>query len=115
MKHVTHVDERTFDQEVLGADVAVLVDFGAAWCPPCRALEPIVDAIAHESDGRYKVVAVDIDDAPDIAKRYGIRGAPTLLVFRNGERRAAHIGLASREKVLSLLKKGSTIFRQNPK
>jgi len=101
MKHVHTADDTTFDREVLADTRAVLVDFGATWCAPCRTLEPIVEAIAAE--GRCKVVAVDIDDAPETARRYGIRGAPTLVVFRNGQRVAQHVGVTTRQKVLSLL------------
>jgi thioredoxin 1 len=100
---VTEVDDTSFDEEVLTAEVPVLVEFGARWCGPCRALTPIVERLATENAGRFKVVTVDTDDSPRIAERYGIRGVPTLLVFRNGEKTATHLGTASKQKLLELL------------
>ena len=102
-KLVLEVDDATFDREVLRADGPVLVDFGAAWCGPCRRLEPIVEQVAKERAGTLKVVKVDIDASPEVARRYGVRAAPTLCVFRGGERTAQHVGLTNKEKVLALL------------
>jgi thioredoxin 1 len=84
----------------------VLVDFTATWCGPCKALAPVVERVASENAGRVKVVTVDTDASPEAARRYGIRGVPTLLVFRNGEKTAGHVGLATKEKVLALLARG---------
>jgi thioredoxin 1 len=100
---VIPVDDHSFEKEVLAAEVPVLVEFGARWCGPCRALAPIVERLATESAGRFKVVTVDTDDSPKTAERYGIRGVPTLLVFRNGERTAGHLGTATKQKLLELL------------
>jgi thioredoxin 1 len=100
---VIEVDDVTFDAEVLASDVPVLVDFGARWCGPCRALAPIVERLAAEHAGRFKVVKVDTDEAPAITKRYGVRAVPMVLVFRNGEKTAAHLGVASKEKLRELL------------
>ena len=97
------VDDATFEKEVLAAEVPVLVDFGAQWCGPCKALAPIVERVASETSGRAKVVSVDMDAAPLTAQRYGIRGVPTLLVFRKGEKTAQHLGAPTREKLLELL------------
>ena len=102
-KLVLEVDDATFDREVLRADGPVLVDFGAAWCGPCRRLEPIVEQVAQERAGALKVVKVDIDASPEVARRYGVRAAPTLIVFRAGERTSQHVGLTNKEKVLALL------------
>jgi thioredoxin 1 len=100
---VIEVDDSTFDDEVLAAELPVLVDFGAEWCPPCRALAPIVARVANETAGQVKVVTVNTDASPRVAQRYGIRGVPTLLVFRRGEKTAAHVGIATKEKVLALI------------
>ncbi len=102
-RNVTTVDDRSFEAEVLRAEGTVLVDFGARWCGPCRALDPIIARIADENVGRVKVVTVDIDDAPEMAARYGIRGAPTVMVFERGERRAQRVGLTTKENLLKLL------------
>jgi thioredoxin 1 len=101
--NVTAVDDTSFDEEVLASDLPVLVDFGATWCAPCRALAPIVGRLADESAGRFKVVMLDADESPAVAKRYGVRAMPTLLVFRKGEKVASHLGVATREKLLALL------------
>ena len=102
-RNVTAVDDRSFEAEVLRAEAKVLVDFGARWCGPCRALDPIIARIADENVGRVKVVTVDIDDAPEVAARYGIRAAPTVMVFERGERLAQRVGLTTKENLLKLL------------
>jgi thioredoxin 1 len=102
-KNVTLVDDESFEREVLRADVPVLVDFVGAWCAPCKTMAPIVERVAAERVGRTKVVTVDADASPRTAAKYGIRGVPTLLVFRGGERTAQHLGTATRERVLDLL------------
>jgi thioredoxin 1 len=101
--NVIEVDDSNFDEEVLGAKVPVLVDFGAAWCGPCKVLAPIVVRLADEMVGKVKVVMVDTDDAPRTAERYGVRGVPTVLVFRDGEKRAQHLGATSKERLIELL------------
>jgi thioredoxin 1 len=100
---VVEVDDTSFEAEVLSAEVPVLVDFMATWCSPCKTLAPIVDRVAVETEGRAKVVKIDMDASPEVTRRYGIRGAPTLLVFRNGEKTAQHLGATTREKILALL------------
>ena len=102
-KNVIEVTDANFESEVLKADQPVLVDFGATWCGPCKALAPIVDKIADENVGKVKVAKVDIDDSPGVAQRYGIRGVPTVLVFRGGEKTAQHVGLTTKENLLKLL------------
>ena len=102
-KNVLEVNDSSFDAEVLKSDRPVLVDFGASWCGPCKALAPVVDTLADETVGKYKVVTVDIDDAPLVAQRYGIRGVPTLVVFREGQKTAQHVGVTSKAKLLGLL------------
>ncbi|HWL87013.1 MAG TPA: thioredoxin [Polyangiaceae bacterium] len=102
-KNVHEAGDINFDTEVLKADLPVLVDFTATWCGPCKAVAPIVDKIADENVGKYKVVKVDIDEAPSIAQRYGIRGVPTLAVFRGGEKKNQHVGATNKETLLRLL------------
>jgi thioredoxin 1 len=104
-KHVIEVNDDNFEREVLQSSEPVLVDFTAKWCGPCKALAPIVEKLAEEVAGRYKVVKLDTDDSPRTAQRYGIRGMPTLMVFRGGERRAQHMGLTHRAKLLELLER----------
>lgn len=103
LPHVPEVTDATFDAEVLSSPLPVLVDFTAAWCSPCRALAPVVERVAVESEGRLKVVTVDTDASPEVARRYGVRAVPTLLVFRGGQKTAGHLGLTTREKILQMV------------
>lgn len=97
-------NDLNFDQEVLKSNVPVLVDFTATWCGPCRALAPIVDQVATELDGQVKVGKLDVDDSPVTAGKYGVRGVPTVMVFKNGERAAQHVGLTTKQKLIELVK-----------
>lgn len=84
MSQLMHVDDATFESEVLQSDVPVLVDFYATWCGPCKSLEPIVKELASEYQGRAKIVKVDIDKAPGVASSFGIMAVPTLILFKGG-------------------------------
>jgi len=102
-KNIIELTDANFDQEVLKSSEPVLVDFTATWCGPCKMLAPIVEKVADESVGKYKVGKLDIDDAPSITQRYGIRGVPTVLVFKNGEKVGQHVGVTNKETLLKLL------------
>ena len=101
--NIIELTDQSFDTEVIKSQVPVLVDFTATWCGPCKALAPIVEKIANETAGKYKVAKVDIDDCPGVAQKYGIRSVPTVLVFKGGERKAQHVGLTTKENLLKLL------------
>jgi len=88
-----------WEAEVLAADGAVLVDFWAAWCPPCRMLSPLVDELAREYAGRVKVGKLDVDQSPEVASRYGITSIPSLLVFQDGKVVAQRVGAVPREEL----------------
>lgn len=79
------VTDENFENEVLQSDEPVLVDFWAEWCGPCKVLGPVVDELAGEMSGKVKVVKVNIDEAPEAPTKYGIRGVPTLMIFKGGE------------------------------
>ena len=79
------VTDEQFEQEVLKADLPVLVDFWAEWCGPCKIVSPTVEALAVEYDGKVKFVKVDTEENFDIPDRYGIRSLPTLMIFKGGE------------------------------
>lgn len=81
----TAVTDKTFEQEVLKAEMPVLIDFWAEWCGPCKMVAPVVEELAGDYDGRIKVVKLDVDQSPTVASRYGIRSIPTLLFFKNGQ------------------------------
>ncbi len=80
-----NISDADFENEVLKADGPVMVDFWAEWCGPCKALSPIVDEVANEVAGKMKIVKVNIDENPNAPTKYGVRGIPTLMVFKGGE------------------------------
>ncbi len=84
MSHPIDVTDDTFDADVLQADTPVLVDFWADWCAPCKMIAPIVEDLAEEYDGRVKFAKLDVDSNPRTAMSYGVRGIPTLLIFKDG-------------------------------
>lgn len=94
MSNVVHVDDNNFETEVLQSDVPVLVDFGATWCGPCQRQLPIVEKFATDN-ANVKVCKVDIDDAPAVASKLGIRGVPTLMLFSEGKSVGSKVGLTS--------------------
>jgi thioredoxin 1 len=100
---VAEVNELNFDAEVLKHLGPVLVDFSTAWCGPCRALSPIVHDLAREQAGTLKVVAIDGDAAPNLTARYGVRGFPTIILFRSGEAVARRLGLTTKKKLLEMI------------
>ncbi|MCI1965159.1 MAG: thioredoxin [Oscillospiraceae bacterium] len=100
---VVTVTDDNFESKVLKSDKPVLVDFWATWCGPCRMVSPIVDEIGNESDGRYMVGKVNVDEQPDIAARYNIMSIPTLIVFKNGEPAQTTVGVHSKQDILSML------------
>lgn len=79
------VNDDNFEAEVLKSDSPVMVDFWAEWCGPCKALLPLVDEVADEMDGKIKVVKINIDESPEAPTKYGVRGIPTLMIFKDGQ------------------------------
>ena len=79
------VTTQNFNEEVKNSEIPVVVDFSATWCPPCRILKPYLEDLNNNSEGKFKVVVVDIDASPELADEYNISGIPTVLVFKNGE------------------------------
>jgi thioredoxin 1 len=100
---VKTVDDASFDTDVLAADMPVLVEFGAAWCPPCRMLAPILDEVAEERSSRLRVLTVDVDANPVTQGRYGVMSLPTLLLFVGGKPVCQVIGFTSKGRLLALV------------
>ena len=102
---VKDVGDADFDAEVLASGQPVLVDFWAEWCMPCRALAPTVDAIAQDYAGKAQVRKVNVDFNPATAARYGVRGIPTLIVFKNGEEAERIVGAVGKAAIAGALNK----------
>lgn len=100
---VAEVTDETFDGEVLGADLPVLVEFTADWCGPCRQLAPVLGEIAREEAGRLKIVQIDVDHNPAVSARYGVLSMPTLMVFRGGEPVKSMVGARPKRRLLQEL------------
>ena len=99
---VIKVNNDTFQEKVLNNSKPVLVDFYADWCGPCKMLAPIVEQVSNESDA-YEVVKLNVDDAPEIAARYGVMSIPTLIVFKNGQIAGRTVGVQSKASVQNLI------------
>jgi thioredoxin 1 len=102
---VQTLTDGNFDQSVIKASQPVLVDFWAEWCGPCRRLAPTVDELATDYDGRVMVGKLNVDDNPNVASRFSIRGIPTLLLFKGGEIVEQVVGLADKSALKKLLDK----------
>ena len=105
MSHVIEADDSSFDSEVIQSDAPVLVDFSAAWCGPCKKLEPIVHELAGDFQGRLKVVKIDVDKAPQTAARFAVLSVPTLLLFRGGEVQDQLVGLLPKQALADRVNK----------
>ena len=102
-ENIEHVTDASFEAAVLGADRPVLVDYWAEWCGPCKMIAPILEEIADEYGDRVKVCKLDIDENGQTPPKYGIRGIPTLMLFRNGEVEATKVGALSKSQLAAFL------------
>ena len=102
MAEITITNEN-FESEVMQSQMPVLVDFWASWCGPCKMLAPVVAQIADEYEGRVKVGKVNVDEQPDLARRYGIASIPTLMLFENGQVKNTSVGFMPKEQIEEML------------
>jgi thioredoxin 1 len=101
--HITHISDDSFDQEVLQSSIPVIVDYWAEWCGPCKMIAPILDEVAKEYDGRLKVTKLNIDENQQTPPKYGIRGIPTLMLFKNGNVEATKVGALSKSQLTAFI------------
>lgn len=100
---IKHATTDSFDADVLQADKPVVVDYWAPWCGPCKMIAPILDEVAKELEGKVQIVKVDVDQNPDIASRFGIRGIPTLMIFNNGQSVATKVGAVNKTQLTQFI------------
>jgi thioredoxin 1 len=101
--NVLEINDLNFDREVLASSLPFLLDFSAVWCGPCRVLGPIVEKVADDLKGQVRVGKLDIDDSPATATKFGIRGVPTVVVFKGGKESGRHVGVANKDTLVKLL------------
>jgi len=113
--NVSEVTDQAFELEVLKANVPVLVDFWAEWCHPCKMLAPTVHRVADEYAGKAKVVKLNVDDNNQTAQRYGIKGIPTLILFKDGNEADRIIGATSKDNISRMIDKALTSISEQPR
>lgn len=102
-EHILYVTDDSFEQDVIKSSEPVLVDYWAEWCGPCKMIAPILDEIASEYNGKIKVVKLNIDDNPQTPPKYGIRGIPTLMLFKDGNVEATKVGALSKSQLTAFI------------
>jgi len=100
---IKHVSDASFDADVLKSDLPVLVDYWAAWCGPCKMIAPLLESAAQEYQGRVTIAKLDVDANPETAAKFGIRGIPTLMLFKNGKAAATKVGALSKSQLDAFL------------
>jgi thioredoxin 1 len=96
-----HLDEKSFETEVLKSHLPVLVDFWAQWCGPCKMIAPVIDQLSVELEGKMKVAKVDVDESPQLAGQFNVMSIPTLLIFKGGQPVDQIVGAMSKDKLLA--------------
>lgn len=102
-EHIIAVTDNSFEEDVMNADLPVLVDFWAEWCGPCKMIAPVLDDIAQSYQGRLKVAKINIDDNSVTPQKFGVRGIPTLMLFKNGELESTKVGAITKSQLTAFL------------
>lgn len=102
-QNITIIEDNTFETEVLKSDLPVLLDFWAAWCGPCKMIAPILDEIANDYKGRVKIGKLNVDENRETPSKFGVRGIPTLMLFKNGEVAATQVGALTKAQLSAFL------------
>ena len=100
---ITQVSDASFEQDVLGSELPVLVDFWAEWCGPCKMIAPVLDELANEYAGKLKICKVDVEANPEVPGKFGIRGIPTLILFKGGNVEATKVGALSKAQLVKFI------------
>ena len=100
---IKHVTDASFESDVLKSDIPVLVDYWAEWCGPCKMIAPLLDDAAKAYQGRVMIAKLNVDDNPDTAAKFGIRGIPTLMLFKDGKAAATKVGAMSKSQLTAFL------------
>jgi len=102
-ENIINVTDSTFDNEVIKSELPVLLDYWAEWCGPCKMIAPILDDIANEYGGKIKVAKINIDDNPNTPAKFGVRGIPTLMIFKSGSIEATKVGALSKSQLSAFI------------
>ena len=103
MSNIVHLSDDTFQKEVIESNIPVLVDYWAEWCGPCKMIAPILDDLVSEYDGKLKIAKLNIDENPQIPTKFGIRGIPTLMIFKDGNPEATKVGALSKSQLTAFI------------
>ena len=104
-EHISAVTDATFENDVLKSDIPVLVDFWAEWCGPCRMIAPILEQIADEANGRFKIVKLNVDENPETPPKFSIRGIPTLILFKDGQVAGTQVGAVHKTQLSTFIER----------
>lgn len=101
--HIHAISDDTFENEVIESAIPVIVDFWAQWCGPCKALAPIIEDVAQKYTGKVKFVKLDVDNNPSTPPKFGVRGIPTLILFKDGQVKATQVGLLNKADLMQFI------------